>query len=347
MISSVQLDTISNVISYTIPNIQRIIDEQHVDNIYNDQKTDIDNGIGLTILQSITICNLNDDICYVIDGQHRIKAFTRLLDEGYDIGNIMIPVVKYSITNLEIMYELYRKINYSRPIHNFELSDGWTTFGKILCDKLNDKYSSYFTYLKPGNTRVNIPRLSFTNFQSALEKRSKCLSLMDPNVVFAKIVMINEFIHRSLYFMFDDDIIRKVNKCINHKREPDEDILYLSLFGDEHHGYLDIVILMITNQYENVTDIPNFRFGQFMVSTKKSLPKSLRNRVWNRINNNNDTGVCYVCSEELDKLNFHCGHIVSRYLGGKDNIDNLLPICSACNLSMGIQNLHEYKDKYF
>ena len=85
MISSVQLDTISNVISYTIPNIQRIIDEQHIDNIYNDQKTDIDNGIGLTILQSITICNLNnddddddDDVCYIIDGQHRIKAFIKI-----------------------------------------------------------------------------------------------------------------------------------------------------------------------------------------------------------------------------------------------------------------------------
>ena len=37
--------------------------------------------------------------------------------------------------------------------------------------------------------------------------------------------------------------------------------------------------------------------------------------------------------------NFHAGHIIAESVGGLINIDNILPICSTCNLSMGSQNM--------
>ena len=45
--------------------------------------------------------------------------------------------------------------------------------------------------------------------------------------------------------------------------------------------------------------------------------------------------------------NFEAGHIISHAKGGEDNIDNLLPICSLCNKSMGTENLIDYKLKYY
>jgi 5-methylcytosine-specific restriction endonuclease McrA len=53
-----------------------------------------------------------------------------------------------------------------------------------------------------------------------------------------------------------------------------------------------------------------------------------------------------VCDLEITVTTFHAGHIQSIKNGGSNNINNLEPICINCNLSMGSQNLYEYKNDY-
>jgi len=82
--------------------------------------------------------------------------------------------------------------------------------------------------------------------------------------------------------------------------------------------------------------------------TRKSIPKSLKNLVWNKcIGKEKGLGECDVCKCEIDSKNFDCGHIISVKEGGETNESNLLPLCSPCNKSMGPQNLTEFKEKYF
>ena len=38
-------------------------------------------------------------------------------------------------------------------------------------------------------------------------------------------------------------------------------------------------------------------------------------------------------------MSFHCGHIVAEANGGQLKMDNLKPICSSCNSSMGMTNM--------
>ena len=45
--------------------------------------------------------------------------------------------------------------------------------------------------------------------------------------------------------------------------------------------------------------------------------------------------------------NFDCGHIVAASEGGEDIVKNLVPICRLCNLSMGKENLNNFKNRYF
>jgi len=81
---------------------------------------------------------------------------------------------------------------------------------------------------------------------------------------------------------------------------------------------------------------------------RKSTPKSLKILVWDKnIGKEKGIGECDVCKSEIDSKNFECGHIKSVNAGGGTNIENLLPICSSCNKSMGTQNLLEFKEKYF
>lgn len=80
---------------------------------------------------------------------------------------------------------------------------------------------------------------------------------------------------------------------------------------------------------------------------RTKLPASVRNKLWTNFFNDNKNGICQVCKTNINDTNFHAGHIISVKNGGTDKINNLIPICSCCNLSMGTMNLLEYKNKYF
>jgi hypothetical protein len=44
--------------------------------------------------------------------------------------------------------------------------------------------------------------------------------------------------------------------------------------------------------------------------------------------------------------NFNCGHIVAHANGGETKLNNLVPICTLCNTSMGTYNLNDFIKKY-
>ena len=84
------------------------------------------------------------------------------------------------------------------------------------------------------------------------------------------------------------------------------------------------------------------------VTKRKAIPKAVKSTLWNiHFTENNAKGDCKVCSKEIKITDFDAGHIIAVANGGSDNLDNLMPVCSLCNKSMGIQNLNEFKKLYF
>lgn len=81
---------------------------------------------------------------------------------------------------------------------------------------------------------------------------------------------------------------------------------------------------------------------------KMKIDQSLRTAVWNQqFGETVGRAVCPVCKTQMiTQRNFHCGHIIAEALGGATNVDNLMPICAQCNLSMGTQNLHAYAERF-
>lgn len=84
-------------------------------------------------------------------------------------------------------------------------------------------------------------------------------------------------------------------------------------------------------------------------NVKRKLPSVVRNHVWLNVIGEQFNGKCVVCKESIHFLrdSWHCSHIVAKSLGGSDKIDNLTVCCPQCNLSMGTQNLNEFKESYF
>lgn len=82
--------------------------------------------------------------------------------------------------------------------------------------------------------------------------------------------------------------------------------------------------------------------------TRRSIPKKIRGMVWKEHHGESMTGACWCCRKVLEALDdWHAGHIVSHANGGRDNVANLRPVCISCNLSMGTENMDEFKARCY
>ena len=81
---------------------------------------------------------------------------------------------------------------------------------------------------------------------------------------------------------------------------------------------------------------------------RRAIPKRIRGLVWKAHFGEAMTGGCYCCKKVLEALDdWHAGHIVAHANGGRDNVENLRPLCVSCNLSMGTENMDEFKRRCY
>ena len=84
---------------------------------------------------------------------------------------------------------------------------------------------------------------------------------------------------------------------------------------------------------------------------KKKISPQVRFEVWKIYIGNQIEAKCFCCYKNTitpftNCNTFHAGHIKSEANGGEIKIENLLPICSDCNKSMGAVNWDEYLKLY-
>ena len=81
---------------------------------------------------------------------------------------------------------------------------------------------------------------------------------------------------------------------------------------------------------------------------RKPLPSCVRDSVWNHyIGEDINKHRCMCCKKVLiSNRRFEVGHVLSVKEGGTDEINNLRPICSPCNHSMGTKNMIDFVKTY-
>ena len=72
---------------------------------------------------------------------------------------------------------------------------------------------------------------------------------------------------------------------------------------------------------------------------KMTIPKALREQVWIKHIGKKYESKCPIgwCKNTITVFDFQSGHIIPESKGGPTNLENLMPICSRCNLSMNNQ----------
>jgi hypothetical protein len=76
---------------------------------------------------------------------------------------------------------------------------------------------------------------------------------------------------------------------------------------------------------------------------KKKIPKALREAVWLKYSGKEFETKCHTtwCPNRITAYDFQAGHMIPEKKGGPTTLENLIPLCSRCNLSMGHQYTYE------
>lgn len=127
---------------------------------------------------------------------------------------------------------------------------------------------------------------------------------------------------------------------------------YKSFFKEYLNNYfkdIDDFIYKIYDYNSNFDEFYKFIifnpiFTKRDIKYKKTIPKSLRIKVWNTYIGEEIGKIKCLCCKTIDITQsiFECGHIIAEAKGGKTTLENLRPICSTCNKSMNTINMYDF-----
>lgn len=294
---------------------QRLVDEQRVNDMCSAILSSLQDNKQPFLPQCICIVeNIHTHTRYIIDGQHRLSAYKRLLTEhGHDFS-ICVNIIQVD-TDQQVTH-LFNLVNTSVPVPN--LPDG-ITFNQVnsIVETFINRYPSIF---KTSKKRTNRP---FINVNTFTEHMATLLSNgWNADKIIQTIDTFNQSGHSMNWNPYKD---------IKYEWFKQVHGFYMALIKPDEWGSL---VFQIHDQL------------QFKVK-RRGIPQALRVAVWNRyIGQTQRTGKCPFCQDEICLENFHCAHDLAAALRGQETIDNLFPACGKCNTSQGIESFTEFLSRF-
>ena len=316
-----------------IPNIQRIKDNDKIKDIVAFQLEHFKQKKYFNYMGTINIqyCK-EDEIYYLIDGQHRFESLKQLYDNtGHDI-EIVVELVY--VDTIRELIDNYKLINENTPLPEFPES-----IDKNIPEKVSNYFQNKYPSMWSKNSRARRPHLYFNFFQEALGFLTEKLEIKDHTKLQYIIEEYNSKLQNWNVSQFQCS--KDLNENMLQKCK--ESGLFLGLFkytaDDYYYKWVQSIIYNETGVIHKARHTNN----------KKTIPKSIKIDCWNQnigMNIKNTMCIC-CCNKQIDTFNFHAGHIISEHNGGKTILENIIPICGACNLSMGTRNMQEFIIEYY
>jgi hypothetical protein len=307
------------------PNEQRIVDNQKVSDIVNYQLEQIKKNGQSNFLGVINIHYYRkNDTSYLVDGQHRYEALKILLQKySHDI-EIFIEIV--NVDSLQELKENYDLINKNTPLPEFPES-----VDKNIPEKCSQYFQEKYPTVWSPSSRARRPNVYFNFFQESIAILVEKLKIKTADEI-------KEIVekHNTTLSIWDISSFHNITEKMFIKAT--ESKFYLGLFlhctNDYGYKWVEDIITQYTGE----------KIQKMNRNSKKKIPKKVKNDSWDKyIGSSIGETSCIVCRHtKINSKCFDAGHIISEKNGGVINIDNILPICSGCNKSMGTTNMDEY-----
>ena len=309
------------------PDIQRHVDNDHVQDIINFQLAEVENKRPFCFIGDIILAK-SSNIYFIIDGQHRYCAIRQLY--------LHCPSHIISLTILEnIDYQrVFEIINKSRPVPEYIIKTTLELSKRSLLEEFRMEFCKEF---KPYISKSDNPKRPNINIDKLLNTIHNI-----PHAFLTGHRLLLYFKYVNNNYLRDLDPLNS-KKCIEKAHKCNSTPLFIT--NDIDNKWLTSVswISSFNYTYRNTVTVDNDIFDR--PKTQK-LPKAIRAALWKKSFGTAACGTCHICKGEITVINYECGHIVSRYNGGSDTLNNLLPICSPCNKSIGKMNMGEFCKKY-
>lgn len=313
------------------PNEQRIIDQTKVTDIVAYQLDYLKHNGSCNFLGVVNIHLCNEDgRYYLVDGQHRMASLRQMFNTHAHDVEFFIEIV--TVETREELKHNYNIINKNTPLPEFP-----ETVDKNIPETVSVYFQNKYPNVWSHSSRAHRPLLFFNFFQETVGIISEHMPDIKGNKMIEYLEQYNTDVLSTLPFTSFQGVNEKM--WIKAKEQG----FYYGLFtystNDKYgYGWSKRIIEHYTNTKLKGTKIKK----------KQTIPKKVKDDSWDRnIGSSVGEVLCIVC--DMTKINsktFEGGHIISEHNGGQVNIDNILPICHQCNLSMGSVNMNEYVEKY-
>lgn len=290
----------------------------------------LDNSNLFKLKNKIIVGCLNKN-WYLIDGQHRLEM-AKILKDRNNINDEFV-FCWYQCDNEEEMKQLFNSLNKDSIKNEFYINN--EDFKNIVIEefitKLKENYKTSFSRSKKQYGYIKCIE-EFINELKEIEYFEK---FKYSQAAYENIVNMNE----------------KFFKDCNYKILIDHNADALFYKDEQPHINNGIIFTLKRNNFIQYISSKKSEPLHKSKTQKKTISRTMRNKVWSKHFGESVTGICQVssCNNKLDskqKNGWECGHIISDYNEGKIILSNLRPICAECNRDMGRQNWIDYDPDY-
>lgn len=258
---------------------------------------------------------------YDIELSLKISEVNKDICKFYEDNNIWIPIHQYK--------KRYMLTHVCKQLIKNKLIFVHNTHLYIHIDNKNFKFNSYNDLWSIHINHISMNQIISDNFKSVF------------------LITIKELqIKRDNYIAYDRIIKETIKKQDAKRKKLMEKYLERCHANKEvENTKQEVIDTIINNPESNTNTIVKPTQVKYK---KKHIPSTLKRMVWDEyIGANVGNTKCMCCkTQEIRQIEFTCGHIIAEKDGGETNLKNLRPICSKCNLSMGIVNMTEFMSKY-
>ena len=329
-----------------IPDEQRIIVPETINEIEEYQETFFKQHKHFNFLGTLNInfCKEKNKY-YLMDGQHRFTAITRLHNKKYHDEKVKIELI--TVPTFNDVLENYKVINKNTPLPEWSPNID-ENIPKQAFSSIQNQFPTIFKKSKHPKR----PFINQNDFQEALGYLTEKLNEINKTQThvteeYLKTLVLNKNSQMQNWTVESYQQIRKGVKWGDYKKIADGHQFYLGMHknnGQEYHFDWVKEIIQQETGY-NLPKIKNIN----PKTKKKRIPKQIKVEVWNKyIGEQHGSSFCFCCrKEKITPHTFQAGHFIAESKGGPTTLTNLRPICGGCNQSMGTENMRTYIETYY
>lgn len=279
-----------------------------------------------------------DNSLYLLNGQHRYFILKEL---EHMYPSIPIEVNMHIVKSKEELHELWMMVNGSKPSKMCK-----STSKQVIINTIKKYLTQYYpkyitTAAKPQKPNINLDHLGEAIENSKILDE---LNIESSDEFIKQLEKLNNFYKYSDAHKWREWHITDESLVFKCRQKNIIRPLFLGIFSNYEWLTRMIEVNKVGARYDSYSCIPHIPLN----AASRKIGKAKRRKVWEKRNSKESlSGQCFVCGKHIDYDDFECGHITAAFWGGDISLSNLEPICIPCNRDMGIENLNDYKRKFY